>query len=63
LWRRWTTEVDRTVRAAADGDDLSGASAAIGGGGGDDDDDGRRGRTLPGKGREPARQRRHARGL
>ena len=50
------------VRAAADGDDLPGASAAIGGGGGDDDDDGRRGRTLPGKGQEPARQRRQARG-
>jgi len=30
------------ARAAADGDDLPGASAAVGGG----DDDGRRGRTL-----------------
>ena len=44
------------ARAAADGDDLPGASAAVGGG----DDDARRGRTLTGKGRGPARQRRHA---
>ncbi len=44
------------ARAAADGDNLPGASAAVGGG----DDDGRRGRTLTGKGRGPAQQRRHA---
>ena len=37
------------ARAAADGDDLPGASAAVGGGGGGDD--GRQGRTLTGKGR------------
>ncbi len=39
----------RTARAAADADDLPGASAAVGGGGGDDDD-GRRGWTLTSKG-------------
>ena len=44
------------ARAAANSDNLSGASAAVGGG----DDDGRRGRTLTGKGRGPARRRRHA---
>ncbi len=37
------------MRAAADSDNLLGASAAVGGGGGGDD--GRRGRTLTGKGR------------
>ena len=47
MWWRWTTEVDGTARAAADGDDLSGASAAVGGGSGDDD--GRQERTLMGK--------------
>ena len=40
-----------TARAAVDGDDLPGASAAVSGSG--DDDDGRQGRTLMGKGREP----------
>ena len=49
-------EVDGTARAAADGDDLPGASAAVGGGGGGDD--GRRGRTLTGKGREPGGEHR-----
>ena len=44
-----------------DGDDLPGASTAVGGGGGGDDD-GRQGRTLTGKGREPAQRRRHVRG-
>ena len=43
-----------TARAAADGDDLPGVSAAVGGGGGGGDD-GRRGRTLKGNGRELAR--------
>ena len=46
----------RMARAAADGDDLPGASAAVGGG----NDDGRRERTLTGKGRGPARQQQHA---
>jgi hypothetical protein len=49
-----------TARAAADGKDLPGPSAAIGGSGGNDD--GRQGWTLTGKGREPARQRRQAKG-
>ena len=40
------------VRAAADGMDLPGASAAVGGGGGNED--GRRGQTLTGKGQVPA---------
>ena len=40
----------RMARAAADGDDLPGTSAAVGGG----DDDGRQGRTLTGKRRGPA---------
>ena len=44
------------ARAAADGNDLPGASAAVGGG----DDDGRRGRTLTGKGRGSVQRRRHA---
>jgi len=44
------------ARAVADGDDLPGSSAAVGGG----NNDGRRGRTLTGKGRGPARQQRHA---
>jgi len=39
------------ARVAADGNDLPGASAAVGGG----NDHGRRGRTLTGKGRGPAR--------
>ncbi len=39
------------ARAAADGDDLPGTSAAVGGG----DDDGRRGRMLMGKGQGSAR--------
>jgi len=42
--------------AGVDGDNLLGASAAVSGG----DDDGRRGRMLTGKGRGPARRRRHA---
>ena len=42
-----------------DGDELPGASASVGGGGGGDDS--RRGRTLTGKGREPARRRRQVR--
>ena len=45
-------EVDGTARAAADGEDLPGASAAVSGSG--DDNDGRQGRTLTGKGQEPA---------
>ncbi len=44
------------ARAAADGDNLPGASAAVGGG----DDDARQGQMLTGKGRGPARRRRHA---
>ena len=44
------------ARAAADGDNLPGVSAAVGGG----DNDDRRGQTLTGKGRGPARQQRHA---
>jgi hypothetical protein len=52
LWRRWTTEVDETARAAVGRNDLLGMSAAIGGGGTDDN---RRGEwTLTSKGREPA---------
>ena len=42
------------ARAAADGNDLPGASAAVGGGG--NDNGGRQGRTLTGKGQEPARR-------
>ena len=60
MWWHWATEVDRTVRVAADSDDLPGASAAVGGGCGDKH--GRRGRTLTGKGQEPAQRRRQARG-
>ena len=41
-----------TARAAVDGDDLPGASAEVSGSG--DGDDSRQGRTLTGKGREPA---------
>jgi len=43
------------VRAATDNDNLPDTSAAVGGSG--DDVDGGRGRTLTGKGQEPARQR------
>ena len=43
------------MRAATDDDNLPDASAAVGGGSGDED--GGRGRTLTGKGREPAQQR------
>ena len=59
LWGRRDSKSSRgsrIARAAADGDDLPGASAAVGGG----DDDGRWGRTLTGKGRGPARRQRHA---
>ena len=44
------------ARAAADGNNLPGASAAVGG----SDDNSRRGRMLMGKGRGLARRRRHA---
>jgi hypothetical protein len=47
----------RMVTAAADSNDLPGASIAAirGSGSGSGNDDGRQGRTLMGKGREPAR--------
>ena len=47
------------ARAAADGDDMPGASAAVGGSGGEDD--GRQGWTLTGKGREPVQRQRQVR--
>jgi hypothetical protein len=53
-----TQTKQRTLARRQDGNGLSGASAAVGGGC-DDNDNGRRGRTLTGKGREPARQLRH----
>jgi hypothetical protein len=56
-----TQTKQRKLARRRDGDGLSGASADVGGGG-DDDDDGRRGRTLTGKEREPARRLRHVRG-
>jgi len=50
----------RKLARRRDGDDLPGASAAVSGG--SNDENGRRGRTLTGKGLEPARQQQHARG-
>ena len=41
-------EVDGTARAAADGNDLPGASASVGGGGGGGGNNSRRGRTADG---------------
>jgi hypothetical protein len=49
------------ARAAVEDNDLPGASAAAGGGGGDNN--GRQGRTLRGKGQEPAQRERQVRML
>ncbi len=54
-------EVDGTVRAAADGDDLPGTSASVGGGSGGND--GRRGRTADGGRRTLTGKGRHVRNM